>query len=188
MQNIYLFPCILITWAVITQGGVQVNRNGMRFWNESQGYSEAARAVLSQPDGIAFAVFDERIANVARQFEDFKQAEAAGAVNVADAIDELAVKLNLPVEQLRKTLRDIPVNGTDKFGRLFEDTPLSAPYFAVRVTGALFHTQGGLDVNEHGQVYHRDGGLFPNLFAGGGVRPVVFRENRIVDIYRGVGC
>lgn len=159
---------ILITWAVITQGGVQVNNNGMRFWDESQGYSEAARAVLSQPDGIAFAVFDERIAHVARQFEDFKQAEQVGAVVVADTIDELSDKLNLPVEPMRSSLQGIPVNGSDEFGRTFGDTPLVPPYHAVRVTGALFHTQGGLDVNEIGQVYHNDGELFPNLFAGGG--------------------
>jgi fumarate reductase flavoprotein subunit len=42
---------ILITWAVITQGGFQVNANAARFWDESQGYSEAARHVLAQPGG-----------------------------------------------------------------------------------------------------------------------------------------
>ena len=42
---------ILITWAVLIEGGIQVNRAGKRFWNEAQGYSEAARAVLSQPGG-----------------------------------------------------------------------------------------------------------------------------------------
>ena len=40
-------PGILITWAVIGAGGFQVNAEGNRFWNESQGYSEAARAVLA---------------------------------------------------------------------------------------------------------------------------------------------
>jgi fumarate reductase flavoprotein subunit len=45
---------ILITWAVITEGGIQVNTDGDRFWDESQGYSEAARAVLAQPGGIAW--------------------------------------------------------------------------------------------------------------------------------------
>ncbi len=159
---------ILITWAVITQGGVQVNTNGMRFWDESQGYSEAARAVLSQPDGIAFAIFDERIAKIARQFEDFKQAEQVGAVVVADTVDELSNTLNLPAEHIRSSLQNIPLNGSDQFGRVFGDTPLASPYFAVRVTGALFHTQGGLDVNEIGQVYQSGGELFPNLFAGGG--------------------
>lgn len=87
---------------------------------------------------------------------------------VADSIVELATRFNLPKQQLTETLEDIPTNGVDQFGRTFGDTPLSPPYVAVKVTGALFHTQGGLDVNAVGQVYHRDGNLFPNLFAGGG--------------------
>lgn len=159
---------ILISWAVITQGGVQVNKHGERFWDETQGYSEAARAVLSQPDGVAIAVFDKRIAAVARQFEDFKQAEAAGAVIVEDDLDALASSLDLPAATLKKTIRNLPVNGKDTFGRSFNNTSLSPPYFAVRVTGALFHTQGGLDVDSNGQVRHKTGQLFPNLFAGGG--------------------
>src|SRR5882724_8106552 len=36
------------------------------------------------------------------------------------------------------------------------------------VTGALFHTQGGLDVDERARVLRRDGHPFPNLFAAGG--------------------
>jgi fumarate reductase flavoprotein subunit len=40
----------------------------------------------------------------------------------------------------------------------------------VKVTGALFHTQGGLAVDAKARVKRRDerGGLFPNLFAAGG--------------------
>ena len=159
---------ILITWAVITQGGVQVNIHGQRFWNESQGYSEAACAVMSQPQGIAIAVFDESIAAVARQFEDFKQAEATGAVKTADTLNSLAARFDLPASQLTQTIQNLPVKGTDQFGRCFNDTTLSAPYYGVRVTGALFHTQGGLDVDGNGQVRHNNGDLFPNLFAGGG--------------------
>ncbi|WP_370203659.1 FAD-dependent oxidoreductase, partial [Salipiger bermudensis] len=48
---------ILITWATITEGGIQVNREGKRFWNEAQGYSEAARVVLAQPGGAAVTIF-----------------------------------------------------------------------------------------------------------------------------------
>ena len=45
---------------------------------------------------------------------------------------------------------------------------MAAPYYAARVTGALFHTQGGLVVNEKAQVLRNDGTAFSNLFAGGG--------------------
>ncbi len=160
---------ILISWAVITEGGVQVNTHGNRFWDESQGYSEAARAVLSQPESIAIAVFDERIAGVARQFEDFKQAEAVNAVVKADSLIALAAHFNLPVDRFIGTISKIPLNGEDQFGRTFSGLgELTAPYYGVRVTGALFHTQGGLDVEPNGRVRKKQGGTFPNLFAGGG--------------------
>ncbi len=159
---------ILITWAVITQGGVQVNRRGERFWNEAQGYSEAARAVLGQPGGEAFAIFDERIAAIARQFEDYKRAEAASAIRSCDTVEELAETLGLPPEALADTLAAIRPGRTDAFGRTFGPTPLAAPYYGVRVTGALFHTQGGLCVDSSARVLRRDGTPFANLFAGGG--------------------
>lgn len=159
---------ILITWAVITEGGFQVNRSGVRFWNEAQGYSEAARAVLSQPDSEAFAIFDARIADIARQFEDFKRAESIGAIQTSDTLSGLAQALSLPADQLEQTHRQIPNGSTDGFGRSFGPTALVAPFHGVRVTGALFHTQGGLEVDTQARVLRTDGSVFCNLFAGGG--------------------
>lgn len=159
---------ILITWATITEGGVQVNSAGERFWNEAQGYSEAARAVLSQPGGEAFTIFDTRIADVARQFEDFKRAEAQGAVKFANTLDELAKALGLPATTLKETIDALPTGGTDGFGRSFGNTRLAPPYCGVRVTGALFHTQGGLRIDSSARVVACNGLPIPNLFAGGG--------------------
>lgn len=159
---------ILITWAVITEGGVQVNSHGLRFWDESQGYSEAARAVLAQPGGVAWAIFDARIAGIARQFADFKDAEAQGAIKTADNPDDLARACGLPEAALAATLAAIPRPGVDAFGRRFGPRPLAASYCAVKVTGALFHTQGGLVVDDRARVCRADGGVFANLYAGGG--------------------
>ena len=159
---------ILISWAVITEGGVQVNIEGKRFWNEMQGYSEAARAVLAQPEGIAWAIFDQRIAGIARQFADFQDAEAQGAILTADTIAELAGKCRLPVDALETTMARIG-QGEDPFGRSFDaDKALKAPYCAVRVTGTLFHTQGGLDVTPDARVKRSGGVVFDNLYAVGG--------------------
>jgi len=159
---------ILISWAVITQGGIQVNLLGNRFWDESQGYSEAARAVLAQPDSVAITVFDERIASIARQFEDFKKAEMAGAVQVCATLEELAARFDLPFDALDTSVRQIHSDAGDPFGRDFNGKILSPPYHGVRVTGALFHTQGGLDVDQWGRVKYASGKGFANLFAGGG--------------------
>lgn len=158
----------MISWAVITAGGVQVNTEGERFWDESQGYSEAARAVLSQPDGIAWAIFDARIADIARQFQDFKDAEAVVALRSAGTIAELAKICDLPKAALEQTLDAIPEDGKDQFGRLFTGPGLKPPYMAVRVTGALFHTQGGLNITSDARVKLKNGKTSPNLFAAGG--------------------
>ena len=159
---------ILITWATITEGGVQVNAAGERFWNEAQGYSEAARAVLSQPNSEAYAIFDGRIAAIARQFEDFKLAEETGAIKSAETLEDLAHVLGLSARTLSKTISDLPQNSVDHFGRAFGKTVLKSPFCGVRVTGALFHTQGGLRVDTSARVISRNGTTIPNLYAGGG--------------------
>jgi fumarate reductase flavoprotein subunit len=160
---------ILITWATITEGGVQVNLNGTRFWNESQGYSEAARAVLAQPSGSAWTIFDSRIARIARQFEDFKNAEKQGAVLTAVTIADLATTAGLPPSALAATIENIPASGADAFGRNWRTPPLMPPFCAVKVTGALFHTQGGLETDPQTAAVRRtDGPMFRTLFAVGG--------------------
>jgi fumarate reductase flavoprotein subunit len=164
---------ILITWAVIMEGGFQVNALGQRFSDESLGYSEQAAVVLKQPDGMAFDIFDERIAAIARQFEDFRQAEAGGAVITAENIEELAEKMKLPCDALTETFHQVESakdgRASDRFGRsLAGSSHLAPPYRAVRVTGALFHTQGGLAIDVTTRVLNDDGAPLPNLFAAGG--------------------
>lgn len=164
---------VLITWATVTEGGVQVNRDGRRFSDESHGYSEQAAMVLQQPGGIAWTVFDERIAAIARQFEDFRQAEAMNAVVTAENLDSLAVLMSVPADALREEIaeadRSRDMGTADRFGRGFAGSPaLCPPFRAVRVTGALFHTQGGLVVDEEARVMRPDGTAILGLYAVGG--------------------
>jgi fumarate reductase flavoprotein subunit len=164
---------ILISWAVIMQGGIQVNAQGRRFCDESRGYSEAAADVLRQLGGIAWSVFDARIAAVARQFEDFCAAERAGAFVRAETIVGLALAMHVPPASLRAEWEEAERlkagNAVGRFGRRFAPGQCCAPpYLAVKVTGALFHTQGGLAIDSDARVKRKDGTTLPNLFAAGG--------------------
>ena len=155
------------------EGGIQVNCDGQRFANEHSGYSEQAREVLAQPEQIAWNIYDKRIHHLGQNFPDYRDADAAGAVISADSITALAEKIRVPAATLAATLAETEElahsNSVDAFGRQFtEARALQAPFYAIRVTGALFHTQGGLDVTPGGQVKRNDGRPFPNLFAGGG--------------------
>ncbi len=98
---------ILITWATITEGGFQVNGEGRRFHDESKGYSEAAAAVIAQEGGVAWQIFDARIASIARQFEDFRQAEAQGAVIEAADWQGLESRLRLPAGSLQGVAAEV---------------------------------------------------------------------------------
>ena len=161
-----------ITWALLMEGGIQVNCSGERFWNEHEGYSEAAVAVLRQPDGVAWNVFDARLHALGMEFEDYRQAHALGAIRSAPDIGELAAATGLPKAVLGKAIAAAQAlardGGTDRFGRRFDAPPLAPPFHAVRVTGALLHTQGGLVVDDAARVLRSDGTVLPNLFAGGG--------------------
>lgn len=164
---------ILITWATVTEGGFQVNRTGQRFSNEARGYSEQAAEVLRQPEAVAWTVFDSRIASIARQFEDFRRAEGMGAILVAETVEDLARQAGLPAEALAATFGSVRsfISGgaQDPFGRDFGQAPeLKPPYCAVKVTGALFHTQGGLVVDGAARVLDAASAPLPNLYAAGG--------------------
>ena len=164
---------ILITWAVIMQGGIQVNLKGRRFSDESLGYSEQAAEVLRQPDGVVWSIFDARIAAVARQFEDFRNAEHAGAIVTCESVEALADAMRVPLEAFAVEIAETEAlktsAGRDRYGRRFAPGQhFAAPFHAVKVTGALFHTQGGLLIDASCRVKRKDDTVIPNLFAAGG--------------------
>jgi fumarate reductase flavoprotein subunit len=153
---------ILITWALMIEGGFQVNQRGERFANEHVGYSEACLPVLRQPGGVAWCIYDERLHQLGMTFPDYQEAFRSGAVKR----DPSFPKLNETLEKVRGYATG---GQQDPLGRDFSGKAvLEEPYYAIKVTGALFHTQGGLVVDEQARVLDKRGKPIPSLFAGGG--------------------
>lgn len=164
---------IPILWPLIMEGGIQVNADGQRFSDESTGYSEQAARVNAQPGHVAWSVYDRRCHELMLAFDDYQNAQKVGAIVEGDSVAALARAARLPAEALSATLDEVAAlgrgTGRDRFGRDFTGKPpLTAPWYAAKVTGALFHTQGGLVVDGDARVLRRDGTPLPNLFAGGG--------------------
>lgn len=162
----------LLTWAVISLGGFQVNLAGKRFVNEYHGYSEHALDILSQEEGVAVEIFDQRIYDAVEKYEDFQLCLEMKAIKKFDDIHSLATWFKLPPDNLKESYaafqeaargERIDILGRSNFG-----PPLEPPLYGVRVTGALFHTQGGLRVDKEARVVRPDGSLITNLYAGGG--------------------
>ena len=128
---------------------------------------EAAVHVLAQPGGVAWNVFDGALLNFAQGFPDFVAAQGAGAVQHAGDAAALAQLIGCPPDVLQATLNAVQP-GTDAVtGRTFQRA-LHAPFHAIKVTGALFHTQGGLDIDAQARVLREDGTPLPNVLAAGG--------------------
>lgn len=164
---------IPILWPLIAEGGIQVNRSGERFANEASGYSEQAVEVLRQEGHVAWSIYDEARHTIMQQFDDYQQAMSTGCLIKADTLDELADRAGIEAAGLQASVDEtwqlVENEERDRFGRSFAGkAKLAPPFYAVRVTGALFHTQGGLEVNADARVLKSDRSAFPNLYAGGG--------------------
>jgi len=104
------------------------------------------------------------------EFDDYQTAVSEGAVREAANSGELARLLSLPESPLVESIAETAQEGVDRFGRDLGAAPaLQPPFYGVKVTGAIFHTQGGLRVDKQARVLRRQSDEpLPNLYAGGG--------------------
>jgi len=162
----------LLSWTTIEKGGIIVNGAGHRFGDESAGYSGYTPNVMAQ-NGPCFAIFDQKIFDVTAAEAEFVELVNYGGVKTAQTPAELAachgldpVAVTAAIEDYNKAARG---ERADAFGRRdFALAPLADTLYVCRVVPGLFHTQGGLMVDDDGRVLRGDRRPIANLFAGGG--------------------
>ena len=164
---------IVMNYESVMHGGITVNLEGKRFSNEVADIAAQALNVLRQPEGTGWIVFDDARRALVEELPEFRQLVSLGAIRSADTPAQLAALMKIPADAFEATLNEAIAMAQGKaqcpFGRDFTTKPpLSGRLHCVRTTGALFHTQGGLLVDEGAQVLRPDGTQLPNLFAGGG--------------------
>src|SRR5918993_1203570 len=162
-----------LPWSLMTEGAVQVNRDGERFVNEHEGYSESALFVLAQPGATAFMIYDERVHEIGLTMPNYATAVTSGVIKRETLLRDLADQLGVNREGLEATIALVNAMAfedvADEFGRQFRATQmLLGPYYGVPVTGALLGTEGGLATDATGRVLRKNGSPFLNLIAAGG--------------------
>lgn len=160
---------------VALSGGIMVDAAGRRFVDETRYPGGLGTKMLDLPGKQAYEIFDERIFQLHRNAPGLRSLGRlfeAGLLLKAETAAKLADKLAIDAEGLQQTIRECNALAAgaekDAFGRVLPQT-LAGPYYGIKVTVALYHTQGGLKVNAKGQVIRADGSVIPNLYAGGGV-------------------
>jgi fumarate reductase flavoprotein subunit len=160
---------------VALSGGIMVDAGGKRFVDETRYPGGLGIKMLELPGKRAYEIFDERIYQLHRNAPGLRSLSGyfnEGLLLKADTPEKLAGRLTIDADGLKQTIQDYndsaASGGKDAFGRALPE-PLRAPFYGIKVTVALYHTQGGLRVTPDGQVLRADGSIIPNLYAGGGV-------------------
>ena len=168
-----------------------VNNEGERFVREDGRRDVISKAIFDQPDGTYWMVHSSDVldfdtAKTVEQ-EDFKKVVEEGKYGwvQADTLEELAEKMDVPYENLKKSFDDYNKSFDDKveedeFDRTLFTYPMKeGPYAAVPRTPALHHTMGGLKIDEGAHVLDKDGNPIPGLFAAGEVTGGIHGANRV---------
>ena len=160
---------------VALSGGIMVDLGGKRFVDETKYPGGLGTKMLDLPGKQAYEIFDERIYQLHRNIPGLRNLSGffdAGILQKAETPEGLAQRLGIDADGLKQTIRDYnnsaASGGKDTFGRTLPQ-PFNVPFYGIKVTVALYHTQGGLKVSPDGQVRRADGSIIPNLYAGGGV-------------------
>lgn len=165
---------------------IMVNRNGERFIAEDAPGDEFINAVLASPGNISYLIRDakgyrEGMKPTSR--EAFDRGLAAGDTFSASSLKELALKIQVPSENLIRTIdkynkavfdrkRGVKDAAPDEFGRSPETLQMPiqiAPFYAARIAPSVNVSLGGLSITEDAEVLDRRGCVIPHLYAAGEV-------------------
>ena len=165
----------------VYRGAIAVNRHAKRYVDESKSYKLLGDAVLQEPDGIAYQIFDQGIMDNAADGVppfDFRSAQRRGLLFEAATLDDLAVKIGVDATQLAATVaryNEFVTKGVDAdFGRDGLSTHYGklvkierAPFFAYPSTSGIIATYCGLTVDADTRVLNVFGEPIAGLFAAG---------------------
>jgi len=167
--------------------GVMLNQEGKRFVNEgldfrNYTYAQFGKAVLEQPNSVAWQFFDAK--NFDILYSEYKTKDAS--FYEADTIEALLAQIeDIDQPSALKTImayntavdKTILFDPTIKDGKSTNGLELNktnwattidqAPFRAYPVTAGITFTYGGLKVNKRAEVIDIEGKVIPGLFACG---------------------
>lgn len=202
-----------------SQPWLKVNADGHRFMNESGTYENLLHADEYQKGHCHYTLFDSNWEKYAKQFKmhgcsrmfafengadpniDVKVVRdrmlpgliAKGFVQKADTIEELARKLGLPPEELKKTVarnNKLAYEGNDvDYGK--EKHRLSPvdkpPFYGAKNTGWMLCTLDGIQINTNMNAIDTEGNPIPGLFVIGNDSGGYF-ANEYPNLATGMAC
>jgi tricarballylate dehydrogenase len=175
------------------QYGVLVNTHGRRFVDEGEDfqfytYAKLGGVILNQPGGIAFQIFDAKVADL------LEGRYRTGTPITADSLEDLVSRLPVDRTACLRSLDEYHAalgsgvfdpSARDNLATRGLDPPKSnwaqrldrPPFAAYPVTGGITFTFGGVRVNDRAQVLDTSWLPIPALYACGEMVGGLFHGN-----------
>ena len=176
------------TWKT---GGIVVNQNGERFCNETEANPAIREVALEeQPNAVQYDIYTDKVladlsangGDVFMKYYFFEGGAGGHVMYSADSIEGLAAEINVPAENLAKTIADynaaVEKGEPDQFGREFNvkntynlatNKIEGEKFYAIRLHALCVMTLGGVTANANMQVLDEAGNVIPGLYAAGEV-------------------
>ena len=197
MSDIQVHPCgtpgtgLMEMIRTSGRNRVFINTDGNRFVNEGAARDVLAKAIFAQK-GATYYVLVNHLRYPSLDWVDANGARVGdmidlGRVVAADTLEELAKKLNMPVENLKNsiaTYNDV-VSGKKKDPLGFvannkaDKLMTEGPWYACQKVPTVHHTMGGLQINTKAQVLDTNGNVIPGLYAAGETTGGIHGSNRL---------
>ncbi|RYH69386.1 MAG: FAD-binding dehydrogenase [Alcaligenaceae bacterium] len=177
--------------------GIMVNNRGERFVDEGEDfrnytYAKYGRAVLAQPNQVAWQVFDSSVSNLLRdeyRIREVTRVRANSLKELGERMEGMNVDAFVAtVEEFNSAVdRTVPFDPTVKDGRStvglaidksnWANAVESPPFEAYSVTCGITFTFGGLRIDTNAAVLNSEGNPVPGLFAAGEIVGGIFYHN-----------
>jgi flavocytochrome c len=174
--------------AAFNFNAIWVNADGKRFTQEFGDEKLGLRALLNQPGGTYWSVFDDKgkdgFSITLAGYENLGEVrrlvyDMPGVVVTADSLDKLAAAMRVPPENLRATVsryNELTMQGIDSDFQAFGEKtfpkpkPIDMPpFYAAQFFPLTRKSMGGVDVDINCRVLDTSGRAIPGLSAVGEV-------------------
>ena len=169
-------------------GGLLLNKEGVRFVDEMGRRDVISNAILDQTDQIGYLVWGQEIENIGHMTEvhavEFQNWIDNDLLYVADTLEEAANHFGLDAQAMIKTIEAYNESIRDGLDEDFNKTsslqPVAVgPFYIQKVVPSSHHTMGGVQINTRTEVISAEGQVIPGLYAAGEVVGDIHGTNRL---------
>ena len=192
LEQIQLHPTVIPTDGALVgealrgDGAILVNREGVRFTNETGTRDAVSAAEVAQTGGNVWLIANEEMYEGSAVI---KKLDKSGYLVKGDTLEDLAAAMEFDSNATSALLKTVETwsgyvaSGTDTDFSRDIGTPLTdlsiGPYYAVNVGPGIHHCMGGVKINTDAQVISTDGTPIPGLYACGEVTGGIHGANRL---------